>query len=144
MLNILGRKKQANISGSSHGVDYSQIDTASYAGHYSEERLRQKLTRHFKKIGIQAAYKALQLYYVTKNPKCPARIKAGIYGALGYFIAPVDAIADFIPFIGYTDDLAIIGAAIAFAHFYINDEVRQKAKEKLAWVFGEKAVSQLK
>lgn len=143
MFKIPGRKKQTDKYGKGHMMDYSKIDTAAYADHYSEEKLRHKLGRNFKKIGIQAAYKALQLYYVTKNPKCPAKIKAGIYGALGYFIAPVDAIADLVPFVGYTDDLAIIGAAIVFAHFYINDEVRQKAKDRLVWAFGEEAVDRL-
>ena len=48
-----------------------------------------------------------------------------------------------IPFIGYTDDLTIIGAALVMAQFYINDEVRTKAKKKLAWIFGPEAVSKL-
>ena len=122
---------------------FKKIDTEKYAAEYSEEKLWQKLAKHFKSVGLQAAYKVLQLFYVAENPKCPKRVKAGIYGALGYFIMPFDAIADFIPFVGYTDDLALIGAAIVIAQFYINDEVRLKAKKKLAWLFGPDAVSKL-
>lgn len=122
---------------------FKKIDTEKYAAEYSEEKLWQKLAKHFKSVGLQAAYKVLQLFYVAQNPKCPKRVKAGIYGALGYFIMPFDAIADFIPFVGYTDDLALIGAAIVIAQFYINDEVRLKAKKKLAWLFGPDAVSKL-
>lgn len=122
---------------------FKKIDTEKYAAEYSEEKLWQKLAKHFKSVGLQAAYKVLQLFYVAQNPKCPKRVKAGIYGALGYFIMPFDAIADFIPFVGYTDDLALIGAAIVIAQFYINDEVRLKAKKKLAWLFGSDAVSKL-
>ena len=122
---------------------FKKIDTEKYAAEYSEEKLWQKLAKHFKSVGLQAAYKVLQLFYVAQNPKCPKRVKAGIYGALGYFIMPFDAIADFIPFVGYTDDLALIGAAIVIAQFYINDEVRSKAKKKLAWLFGPDAVSKL-
>lgn len=122
---------------------FKKIDTEKYAAEYSEEKLWQKLAKHFKSVGLQAAYKVLQLFYVAQNPKCPKRVKAGIYGALGYFIMPFDAIADFIPFVGYTDDLALIGAAIVIAQFYINDEVRSKAKKKLAWLFGPDVVSKL-
>ena len=122
---------------------FKKIDTEKYAAEYSEEKLWQKLAKHFKSVGLQAAYKVLQLFYVAQNPKCPKRVKAGIYGALGYFIMPFDAIADFIPFVGYTDDLALIGAAIVIAQFYINDEVRLKAKKKLAWLFGPDVVSKL-
>ena len=122
---------------------FKKIDTEKYAAEYSEEKLWQKLAKHFKSVGLQAAYKVLQLFYVAQNPKCPKRVKAGIYGALGYFIMPFDAIADFIPFVGYTDDLALIGTAIVIAQFYINDEVRIKAKKKLAWLFGPEAVSKL-
>lgn len=133
-----------NLSDSSENDKYKAVDTEKYATEYSEEKLWQKLTKHFKSIGVQAAYKALQLFYVTQNPKCPKKVKAGIYGALGYFIMPIDAIADLIPFIGYTDDLTIIGAALVIAQFYINDEVRTKAKKKLTWIFGPEAVSKLK
>lgn len=122
---------------------YKKIDAEKYAAEYSEEKLWQKLAKHFKAVGIKAAYKVLQLFYVAQNPQCPKRVKAGIYGALGYFIMPFDAIADFVPFIGYTDDAAVIGAALVIAQFYINDEVRTKAKKKLAWIFGPEAVSKL-
>lgn len=33
--------------------------------------------------------------------------------ALGYFIFPFDAVPDLIPFVGYTDDAAVIAAAVA-------------------------------
>ena len=81
--------------------------------------------------------------FISKKVLSLHKVKAGIYGALGYFIVPFDAIADLIPFIGYTDDLTIIGAALVIAQFYINDEVRTKAKKKLAWIFGPEAVSKL-
>lgn len=122
---------------------FKKIDTEKYAAEYSEEKLWQKLAKHFESVGLQAAYKVLQLFYVAQNPKCPKRVKAGIYGALGYFIMPFDVIADFTPFVGYTDDLSLIGAAIVIAQFYIDDEVCIKAKTKLTWLFGPEAVSKL-
>ncbi len=55
--------------------------------------------------GKEVIRKALQLYYAMKRPDCPAWAKAVIIGALAYFIVPTDALPDFIPAIGYTDDL---------------------------------------
>ena len=63
-------------------------------------------------------------------------MKATILGALGYLISPIDAIPDFIPVAGFSDDLGVLAAAIAAIGFYIDDEVKNKADEKLAEWFG--------
>ena len=36
-----------------------------------------------------------------------------IVGAVIYFLNPIDAVADFLPFIGFSDDVAVIALAIA-------------------------------
>ena len=72
-----------------------------------------------------------------QNPECPIAIKAAIIAALGYFISPIDAIPDVIPFVGFADDLAAVGAALAMANMYINNEVIQKAKDKMRGLFGD-------
>ena len=122
---------------------WQEAEEKSYAAQYDEAKLWQKIGKNFQAIGVKLAYKALQLFYVTKNPKCPARIKAGIYGALGYLIVPFDAVADFLPWLGYTDDLTIIAGTLLLAHLYINEEVREKAREKVVWLFGKEALTQL-
>lgn len=123
--------------------EWEEVYEKKYAPEYNEEKLWKKIGRNFKSIGVKLAYKALQLYYVTKNPKCPARIKAGIYGALGYLIVPIDAVADFLPFIGYTDDLTVIAAAILLAQLYIDDEVKEKAQNRLVKFFGPAALEKI-
>lgn len=50
---------QNNLSDSSENDRYKAVDTEKYATEYSEEKLWQKLAKHFKSIGVQAAYKAL-------------------------------------------------------------------------------------
>lgn len=37
----------------------------------------------------------------------------------------------------FTDDLLAVGGALAMAHEYINDEVIQKAKDKMRGLFGD-------
>ena len=62
--------------------------------------------------------------------------KATIAGALGYFIVPLDAIADITPAVGYADDLGVLALAIAAVAAYINDDVRRKTADKLEAWFG--------
>jgi len=57
--------------------------------------------------------------------------KVIIIGALGYFISPVDAISDFIPVVGYADDLGVLTLAIATVAAYITYNVKAQAHEKL-------------
>lgn len=119
------------------------IDIADSAGAYSEAGFWEKVKTKVKEAGLVLVYKALQLYYVTKNPACPTRVKAGIYAALGYFISPFDFIPDFLPFAGYSDDLSAIVLAVGIAQAYIDDGVRQKAREAIERFFGAGALAEL-
>ncbi len=109
----------------------------AYQKHYSDESFWDKVTHYAKKAGIEVIEKALWLYYAVQKPEVPTRIKAIIYGALGYFILPLDVIADVIPAVGYTDDLLALAAAITLATMYIDEEVKAKARAKLEEWFGE-------
>ena len=71
------------------------------------------------------------------------KVKAGIYGALGYLISPFDFIPDFTPIAGYTDDAAAIGIALLLAQMYINDEIKAQARGKIKDIFGVKALEKL-
>lgn len=143
MLNIKSPLKIFSGTPSIDQAEWRDVYESKYADKYSDDRLWEKMGKNFKAIGLKLAYKALQLFYVTKNPKCPTRIKAGIYGALGYLIVPFDAVADILPLVGYTDDLTIIAGTLLLAQLYIDDEVREKAKNRIAQLFGEAAVAEL-
>lgn len=118
-------------------MDINPTDVERYGRDYSENGLWNKITGNFKKVGANLLYEVLQLFYVAQNPNVPMRIRAAIVAPLGYFISPVDLIPDLAPVVGYSDDAAVIAMAIAFAHAYIDDDIRQKAKHKLVMFFGE-------
>ena len=92
--------------------------------------------RAARKIGINIIYVGLLLFYTLKRHSTPKWVKTTIIGALGYLIAPFDIFSDFIPFIGYTDDLGVLVLAIIAVSFYISKDVKQKAKAKLNDWFG--------
>lgn len=124
-------------------ADFSDIEVENYVDDYSEEGLWSKIKENVASIGIGLIYKALQLYYVAQSPKCPTKVKAGIYGALGYLISPFDFIPDFAPIIGYTDDAAVIGIALLLAQMYIDDDIKAQARGKIKEIFGVKVLEKL-
>ncbi|SHE91888.1 YkvA family protein [Schwartzia succinivorans] len=124
-------------------AEFNDIDVEKYTDEYSEEGLWDKIRDNVASIGIALIYKALQLYYVAQSPNCPVKVKAGIYGALGYLISPFDFIPDFMPAVGYTDDAAAIGVALILAQMYINDDIKMKAEGKIKDIFGVKALEKL-
>ena len=115
------------------GKTYKRADVDKFAKNYSDAGLFDKITGSVKKAGLALIYKALQLFYVAKNPNAP----------LGYFISPIDFVPDITPFVGFTDDAGIIAAAMVIAHAYIDDEVRSKAKDSIRSMFGDAAAAEL-
>src|SRR5262249_19572540 len=57
----------------------------------------------------------LALWFCCKDPRTPlsAKLIAGL--GVGYGLSPIDLIPDFIPVIGYLDDLIIVPIGIYFA-----------------------------
>ena len=102
-----------------------------YKKNYSESGLQRKLTKAARWVGAKALYAVLLLYYVLRSPNVSIADKSKIYGALGYFILPTDMIMDFIPVVGYTDDMAAIMWAIRTIANNITPEIKAQAKAKL-------------
>ena len=126
--------------------DESQItekELQKYEQHYNESSFLDKVTKYGKLIGINALYKAVQLWFVMQKPDVPATTKTVIIGALGYLIAPLDFLPDLMPVLGYTDDFVAITFALIKVQGYIDEEVERKSKHLLAKIFGEEAVSKL-
>lgn len=108
----------------------------NFESDYSDGNFWDKVKDFAIKAGKEVIEKALQLYYAAQNPETPAWAKGVIYGALGYFISPIDAIPDITPVVGYADDLGVLVAAASTVAMYINQDVKDKAKSKLKDWFG--------
>ena len=115
----------------------SEHDTKEYEQHYNESSFWNKILSMAKKAGLKLIYLALLLYYTLESRNVSKTDKAIIIGALGYFILPLDIIPDYIPIIGYTDDMTILVYAYNRVKSNINDHIREKAKNKLNSIFGE-------
>lgn len=113
-----------------------EIDTVVYAGNYSDEGFKSKMKRLGKKMGGKLLYNVYVLYYVLKSRDVPVKVKAEILGALGYVLVPLDLIPDFIPVVGFSDDLAAVAFAVHAARAQITPAIQQKAEKKVFKLIG--------
>lgn len=75
---------------------------------------------------------AFAVYLAAKDLRTPWYAKAVAFLTIAYAFSPIDLIPDFIPILGYLDDLFIVPAGIALAIRLIPPEVLAEAREKAA------------
>ncbi len=83
------------------------------------------------------------LYIAYRDPRMPWYAKLFAALVVGYAFSPIDLIPDFIPVLGYLDDLILVPLGVALAVRMIPEDVlsesRQKAREMIER--GERPVS---
>ena len=80
---------------------------------------------------IPFAEDALAAYYCALDRQTPLAVRAAIWGALAYFILPFDAIPDYLPLVGYTDDAAVLATALRMVASHMLPEHREAARRAL-------------
>ncbi len=78
---------------------------------YSDSAFKAKLGALAGIEDVLAAAK--KVYVLMRDPATPLWVKSLCVAALGYLILPTDAVTDFIPGLGYSDDLTVLAVAIA-------------------------------
>ena len=94
------------------------------------ERWKQK-SRHLK-IEIYA------LYLAYRDPRVPWYAKAFVALVVGYAFSPIDLIPDFIPVLGYLDDLVLIPLGVAVALKMIPEKVMEDCRIRSKEVMSKK------
>ena len=75
---------------------------------------------------------AFAVYLAAKDPRTPWYAKALIFFVVAHTFSPIDLIPDFIPILGYLDDLIITPLGLALAIRLIPAEVLAEARAKVA------------
>lgn len=119
-------------------------DYLAYQQYFNPTAMWDKITEVAKKAGIKVIYGVLLLYYAATDPNTSTADKAKIYGALGYFILPLDLVPDALPMVGFSDDLTAITWALKAIWENITPEIHDKARKRLTSMFGEVKDSALK
>lgn len=71
-------------------------------------------------------------FYCATDRNTPTRAKGVLLAALGYFVLPIDIIPDFLVIAGFTDDVAVLAAALKMISAHITDEHYAAADRALA------------
>lgn len=121
----------------------NNVKFEKYEKHYNEDDFWEKVKKFAVKAGGKVIYLALKLYYAAQSEKTPVWAKAIVFGALGYFILPIDLIPDVVPVAGFTDDLGVLAAAVGIVAIYITNEIKAQAKLKMKDWFGESEIATL-
>lgn len=72
----------------------------------------------------------LALYFAYRDPRVPWYAKGWIAMVVAYAFSPIDLIPDFIPVLGYLDDLVLIPLGVALALKMIPAEVMEESRVK--------------
>lgn len=74
---------------------------------------------------------AVAALHCATDSATPLPIRATLFGALAYFVVPLDVIPDLLLGLGFTDDAAVLVAAFTAARMHITEAHREKAR---AWL----------
>lgn len=89
-----------------------------------EQQVRAKFWPKMKRVmsKVPFARDAAAAYYCAMDSNTPFRAKGVLFAALGYFILPMDVVPDIFAVIGFTDDIAVLTAALAMIRAHIKME----------------------
>ncbi len=83
---------------------------------------------------------ALTLWFARRDPRTPWHAKALAVFVVAYALSPIDLIPDFIPVLGYLDDVILLPALIWLAVRLIPAEVLLEARAQAeAWMAAQQA-----
>jgi uncharacterized membrane protein YkvA (DUF1232 family) len=106
------------------------------ASHFLENRTGRSVKEAWKKWGKQIKTDTYALYLAYRDPRTPWYAKAFSALVVGYAFSPIDLIPDFIPILGYLDDLLLVPLGILLAIKMIPAPVmadcREKAQEQMS------------
>jgi uncharacterized membrane protein YkvA (DUF1232 family) len=74
----------------------------------------------------------LVVYFVARDPRTPWPLRLLALGIAAYALSPIDLIPDFIPLLGYLDDLVIVPLGLLLVLRRVPTEVLDDARQRAA------------
>ena len=114
---------------SEHSVGFEPADRLAQ----DREGVRRRFWIKFKQVvaKLPFAEDLLAAYYCAFDRETPRHVQVALLGALAYFILPFDFMPDMLPILGFTDDAAVLAAAIRMVAGNITSEHREAARAAL-------------
>ena len=110
------------------------MKSAAASSGNDENKFRENFWRTAKKAARHVPFMedVVAAYYCALDKETPLRVKGILFAALGYFILPADTIPDVIFGLGFTDDIAVLTAALAAVRAHLKPAHLAAAKEALS------------
>jgi len=99
-----------------------------------ERRVRDEFWRTAKRAARHIPFmdEVVAAYYTALDKDTPVRVRGTLLAALAYFVVPLDIVPDFLAVVGFSDDLAVLTAALAAIRPHIKEKHRVAARAALA------------
>ncbi len=99
-----------------------------------EKRVRNEFVEKVRRAAAKVPFieEVVAGYYCALDPATPARTRYILFGALAYFVMPLDWVPDFLMVFGFTDDIAVLTAAISAVRSSMRDVHFAAARKMLA------------
>jgi uncharacterized membrane protein YkvA (DUF1232 family) len=110
------------------------VKAAAASGRNDENKFRENFWRTARRAARHVPFMedVVAAYYCALDKETPLRVKGILFAALGYFILPADTIPDVIFGLGFTDDIAVLTAALAAVRAHLKPAHLAAAKEALS------------
>jgi uncharacterized membrane protein YkvA (DUF1232 family) len=97
------------------------------------ERVKQGFWKAARRAGRMVPFmdEVVAAYYCALDQKTPTRVRMTLMAALAYFVLPFDIIPDMLVGIGFTDDVAVLMAALTAVRTHITPAHRLAARQAL-------------
>jgi len=97
------------------------------------ERVKQGFWKAVRRAGRMVPFmdEVVAAYYCALDQKTPTRVRMTLMAALAYFVLPFDIIPDMLVGIGFTDDVAVLMAALTAVRTHITPAHRLAARQAL-------------
>ncbi|QDM00277.1 DUF1232 domain-containing protein [Rhodopseudomonas palustris] len=105
------------------------------------EQVRRRFWRKLKGVAARLPFAEdiLAAYYCAFDRQTPRHVQIALLGAIAYFILPFDLAPDILPVLGFTDDAAILAAAIRMVAGNITPPHREAARVAMQRGLGNEA-----
>ena len=117
------------MASSEHSVGFDPADRLAQ----DRDGVRRRFKSKFKQVvaRLPFAEDLLAAYYCAFDRQTPRHVQASLLGAIAYFVLPFDFMPDMLPFLGFTDDAAVLATAIRMVATHITPEHREAARAAL-------------
>jgi uncharacterized membrane protein YkvA (DUF1232 family) len=89
------------------------------------------LFEKMKQRARQLKSETFALYLAVRDPRMPWYAKLLVAGIVGYAFSPIDLIPDFVPVLGYIDDIVLIPLGITLAIKMVPDSVLAECRARV-------------